>query len=176
MSSLTLRFWPDTILQTPCEEVTQFSSGLREAIQEMFAVMDAHEALGLAAPQVGLPWRVFVTNDKGNWVHPIQGQEFPFPLRRAFINPIITPVGKVTKKGEEGCLSFPGVSETVERATHIRVQALDEYGKPFFIEASGRFGVCIQHETDHLNGITMDKRLGTLGRRLFLTAYRKTKR
>lgn len=166
-----MRFWPDPILSNRSSEVISFDYELQRLVQELFRVLDEKEALGVAAPQVGVLQRVFVTNDKGNWVHPVPN--FPHPMRRVFVNPTIIFLGNQKRVGLEGCLSFPDVLDHVERAAHIRVEAQDPFGERFSIEASGLYGACIQHEADHLDGITMDLRLGKLARSLFLTKCRK---
>jgi peptide deformylase len=82
-----------------------------------------------------------------------------------FINPeLLESTG--TQTWEEGCLSFPGVTEEIRRAARVRVRALDRDGKPFELEAEGLLAVAIQHENDHLNGVVMLDKLNAVKRRL----------
>jgi peptide deformylase len=118
--------------------------------------MYAAPGVGLAANQVGVLLRVFVID--------IANDDEPSDLR-VFINPEITAtVG--TQTWEEGCLSFPGVTEEIRRAEKVTVKALDRDGKPFELEAEGLLAVAVQHENDHLNGVVMLDKLSAVKRRL----------
>jgi peptide deformylase len=118
--------------------------------------MYAAPGVGLAATQIGVALRLFI-------VDVAHGEEAPSELR-VFINPeIIDPVGSVCF--EEGCLSFPGVSEEVKRAERITVRAQHVDGTPFELEADGLLAVAIQHETDHLDGKLLVDHLSLLRRR-----------
>jgi peptide deformylase len=118
--------------------------------------MYAAPGVGLAATQIGEPHRVFLVD--------IAGEDEPSDLR-VFVNPEI-----VQKDGdqtwEEGCLSFPGVTEEVKRAATLKVRAIDKEGKPFEVEADGLLAVAIQHEHDHLDGVLMIDHLGLLKKRI----------
>ena len=101
----------------------------------------------------------------------IADQDAPSDLR-VFVNPeILSRDGEIT--WQEGCLSFPGIQEDVDRAAHVRVRALDREGKPFELEAEGLLAVAIQHENDHLQGILMIDHMGPLKKRL---VHRKMQR
>ena len=102
--------------------------------------MIAREGVGLAGPQVGKKLRIFIAlaDDK---------------MRRVFINPQIISTSQELSDYEEGCLSIPGVYETIRRPMRVTVQALNEKGKPFTLEADGLLARIIQHEVDHLDGI-----------------------
>jgi peptide deformylase len=93
---------------------------------------------------------------------------------RVFINPEIFEMDG-SQTWDEGCLSFPGVSEEIKRAEHIRVRALDRDGKPFELEATGLLAVAIQHETDHLNGVLMIDKLSALKKRMMGKKLAKAK-
>jgi peptide deformylase len=122
----------------------------------MAETMYAAPGVGLAANQVGVLLRVFVID--------IANDDEPSDLR-VFINPQITAtVG--TQTWEEGCLSFPGVTEEIRRAEKVTVTALDRDGKSFELEAEGLLAVAIQHENDHLNGVVMLDKLSAVKRRL----------
>jgi len=110
----------------------------------------------LAATQLGELWQIFVVDCAE------EGQ--PSDLR-VFVNPEIVSVeGKITF--DEGCLSFPGAREEIERGEKVRVRAQDREGKWFELEAEGLLAVAVQHEYDHLQGVLMIDRLGPLKKRL----------
>ncbi|MCA9597549.1 MAG: peptide deformylase, partial [Myxococcales bacterium] len=106
-------------------------------------------------PQVGVGLRIFVID--------IADEDEPSDLR-TFINPEITKTDG-SQMWNEGCLSFPGVSEEIKRAERVVVRALDAKGKPFELEADGLLAVAIQHENDHLNGVLMIDKLSALKKR-----------
>jgi len=122
------------------QPVKQVDDALRKLVDDMFETMYAAPGIGLAATQVNVDKRVIVID---------VSEEKDRPL--CFVNPEILARDGVEEM-EEGCLSVPGVFETVERADHVRVRALDRDGKPFEMEAGGILAVCIQHEIDHLDG------------------------
>ena len=121
----------------PVEEVTPEIKALAE---EMFATMIEQQGVGLAAPQVGILKRMFVLIADDD-------------VRRVFINPQIIATSTELSEYEEGCLSIPKVYEKITRPVKVTVQALNENGKPFTLEADGLLARIIQHEYDHLEGI-----------------------
>lgn len=157
-------FYPDKRLRDPGEEVEQFDAALRELVDDMAETMYAAPGVGLAAPQIGVSKRLFI-------VDVATGDEEPSDLR-VFINPeIVEADGDTTFN--EGCLSFPGIHEEIDRAERIKVRALDRDGKPFELEAEGLLAIAIQHENDHLDGKLMIDRLSVLRRRLVHRAMSK---
>jgi peptide deformylase len=136
--------------------VESVDDDLRRLADDMAETMYAAAGVGLAANQIGVLLRVFVID--------IAADDEPSALR-CFINPEIVEVSG-TQTWEEGCLSFPGVMEEIRRAERVRVRALDRDGKPFELEADGLLAVAIQHEHDHLEGIVMLDKLGSVKRRL----------
>ncbi|NLM01159.1 MAG: peptide deformylase [Treponema sp.] len=124
-------------ISTPVTEVTD---DLRATIEQMFELMLKSDGVGLAAPQVGIMQRFFVLIAEDN-------------VKRVFINPQIIKTSTETGSFEEGCLSIPNQYETIVRPLQITVQALNEKGKPFTLEADGFLARIIQHEYDHLDGI-----------------------
>ena len=118
--------------------------------------MYAAPGVGLAATQIGEALQLFVID--------IADQDQPSDLR-IFINPEILEEEE-TVVWNEGCLSFPGVTEEIERAARVRVRALDREGKAFELEAEGLLAVAIQHELDHLKGVLMIDHVGPLKRRI----------
>lgn len=134
----------------------ELTSELRAMIEDMAETMYGAPGVGLAATQIGEPWQVFVVDCAA------EGE--PSDLR-VFVNPeLVELVGTTTF--EEGCLSFPGAREEIDRAERIRVRAQDRDGQWFELEAEGLLAIAIQHEYDHLHGVLMIDHLGPLKRRL----------
>jgi len=157
-------FYPDKRLREPGEEVEKFDAELHQLIDDMAETMYAAPGVGLAAPQIGVSKRLFIVDVATN-------DDEPSDLR-VFINPeIIALEGDMTFN--EGCLSFPGIREDIDRAERVTVRALDKDGKPFELEADGLLGIAIQHENDHLDGKLMIDHLSVLRRRLVHRAMSK---
>jgi peptide deformylase len=156
MAILEILMYPDPRLREVARAVEQVDDQVRQLVEDMAETMYDAPGVGLAANQVGVNLRVFVVDTAG--------EDEPSDLR-AFINPEILEMDGV-QTWKEGCLSFPGVSEDIKRAAHVKVRALDVDGKPYELEADGLLAVAIQHETDHLNGVLMIDKLSALKRRL----------
>jgi peptide deformylase len=147
--------YPDARLRTVAAPVEKVDDEIRRLVEDMAETMYAAPGVGLAAPQIGVPLRIFVID--------VADENEPAQFA-AYINPeIIEAVG--TQSWKEGCLSFPGVHENVKRAEQIRIRALGVDGVPFEVEATGLLAVAIQHENDHLNGVLMIDKVGPLQRR-----------
>ncbi|HEY4158210.1 MAG TPA: peptide deformylase, partial [Polyangiaceae bacterium] len=129
---------------------------IQALVDDMAETMYAAPGCGLAANQIGEGVRVFVVD--------CASEDEPSDLR-VFINPEIFEMDG-SQVWDEGCLSFPGVSEEIKRAEHIKVRALGRDGKPFELEATGLLAVAIQHETDHLNGVLMIDKLSALKKKM----------
>ncbi|MBQ5491770.1 MAG: peptide deformylase [Treponema sp.] len=132
----------EEVLRQNCEEVKpeEINDELRTLIKEMFLTMDEANGVGLAAPQVGIAKRFFVAMADDD-------------VERVFINPVITKTSSELSEYEEGCLSIPGVYETIVRPKAVTISALDMNGKPFTIDAEGLLARIVQHESDHLDGV-----------------------
>lgn len=156
MAVLTILHYPDPRLRIPGEKVKVVDDAIRQLVDDMSETMYAAPGVGLAATQVGKLLQLFVVDCAA------EGE--PSDLK-VFINPeILEKTG--TLVFDEGCLSFPGAREEVERAEHVRARAQDRDGKWFEIEADGLLAVAIQHEYDHLQGVLMIDRLGPLKKRM----------
>ncbi|HVW24293.1 MAG TPA: peptide deformylase [Polyangiaceae bacterium] len=157
--------YPDPRLKQVAAPVKEVTDEIRQLVDDMAETMYAAPGVGLAATQIGVMLRVFVID--------IAGEDEPSDLR-VFINPEITEtVG--TQTWEEGCLSFPGVTEEIRRAEQVTVRALDREGKPFELHADGLLAVAVQHENDHLNGVVMLDKLSAVKRRLLGRKLAKAK-
>lgn len=149
--------YPDKRLRTPGRPVTDFGGELQQLVDDMAETMYAAPGVGLAATQLGVAQRVFL-------IDIATGDDEPSDLR-IFVNPeILEKHGTVC--WEEGCLSFPGVHEEIERAERVKVRAKDRHGVDFELEADGLLAVAIQHENDHLDGKLMVDHLGMLKKRM----------
>lgn len=157
--------FPDPVLLRvgrPVEKES-FSNGLSKTVEAMFETMYKAGGVGLAAPQVGISERFFVMD-----VPDEEGQS----NRMTFVNPeIITVEGE--QIGDEGCLSFPGLYQTVRRDMRVIVRAQDVDGTEFEADLDGLAARCVLHETDHCDGIVFLDRMTVLKREL---AKRKIKR
>lgn len=128
----------DPVLRQPTQPVTRITKRISRLIQDMFETMYAVDGVGLAAPQVGVSRKIAV----------IDVGEGPIAL----INPKIVS-GSDEDIDVEGCLSIPGKQAYVKRLAQVKVEALNEKGKPVQIEAEGLLARALQHEIDHLNGV-----------------------
>jgi peptide deformylase len=152
----TILHYPDKRLRDHGEPITTVTAEIRQLIDDMAETMYAAPGVGLAATQIGEALQLFIVD--------VADENAPSNLQ-VFINPeILEREGDLT--WQEGCLSFPGVQEEVDRAAHIRVRALGRDGKPFELEAEGLLAVAIQHEYDHLQGVLMIDHMGPLKKRL----------
>ena len=165
MALLPILVYPDPKLHTVARPVEAVDDALRALIADMFETMYAAKGVGLAATQVDVHRRLLVMD-----VSETRDQ------RMVLINPEIEWASDERIKGDEGCLSVPGIYDGVERAAHVRVRALDEHGHSRVIEAEGLMAVCIQHEIDHLNGKVFVEHLSALKRNRIKSKLLKAQR
>ena len=141
MALLSILCYPDARLHKVAKPIAAVDDRIQTLIDDMLETMyDAH-GIGLAATQIDVHERLVVID---------VSEERNQPM--VLINPEITWMNDARVKGEEGCLSVPGIYDGVERATEVKVKALDEKGNAREISADGLLAVCIQHELDHLLG------------------------
>jgi peptide deformylase len=152
----TILHYPDKRLRNKGEKVALVTPEIQALVDDMAETMYAAPGVGLAATQIGITLQVFVID--------IAEENQPSDLR-IFINPEILE-RRDAIVWTEGCLSFPGVQEEVERAAEVKVRALDREGREFTLEAEGLLAVAIQHEYDHLQGVLMIDHLGPLKKRM----------
>jgi peptide deformylase len=140
MAKLTILEYPDPRLRTRAAPITRFDAALKRQIADMLETMYAAPGIGLAATQVDWHFQLLVIDVS-------EGKDEP----QVFINPeILSAEGKA--KGEEGCLSVPGIYDDVARAEKVRVRYQDASGTSLERELDGLLAVCLQHEMDHLTG------------------------
>ena len=147
---LNILKYPDKRLRTIAKPVVSVDETIKQQVKDMFETMYEALGIGLAATQVNFHQRIVVIDISDQCNEPI-----------CFINPeVIEKSGEI--QWEEGCLSVPDYYENVNRANDIKVQALNQHGNTFELEASEMLSVCIQHEIDHLDGILFVDHLSKL--------------
>ena len=143
----------DPILNKVCRPVTNFDDRLATLLDDMRETMIAADGVGLAGPQVGMMRRLFICLDDRDLPEEVPANyEYKFI---DFVNPEILAVSEDEETAYEGCLSFPGHNGAVTRPAAVKVRAQDRNGEWFELEAEGLLARCIQHENDHLDGITI---------------------
>jgi peptide deformylase len=153
-----IRLFGDPVLRTPAQPVTDFDKELRQLVKDLEETMMDAPGAGLAAPQIGVGLRVFTY-----YVDDVLGH---------LVNPSLD-LSDEEQEGEEGCLSFPGLSYDTRRALRVVAKGFDMHGEPVVIEGSELLARAIQHETDHLDGILFIDRLDKAQRKLALKAIRE---
>jgi peptide deformylase len=158
MSVQPIRLFGDPVLRTPAEPVVDFDKELRVLVKDLTETMLEAPGAGLAAPQIGVGLRVFVYD-----VDDVIGH---------LINPTLD-LSEDMQDGEEGCLSFPGLSYDTPRSWHAVAKGMNMHGEPVTIEGTDLLARCVQHETDHLDGILFIDRLDTKTRKEAMRAIRE---
>jgi len=153
VTKLKIIKYPDPFLKQKCLPVTSFDKELKILADNMLNTMYESEGIGLSAIQVGVLKRVIVIDIT---------EELKKPL--ILINPVITPSNSKFLEFKEGCLSFPGIYESVKRNEEIAVDYNSVEGKKLSMKATGLLSICIQHEVDHLEGVVFLDRLSGLKR------------
>lgn len=151
MAVLPIVQYPNVVLSSRAEPVTEFNEELQQLAADMTETMYAAPGVGLAANQVGVLKRIVVidvSEDKSGL--------------KVLVNPSIVEHSDTLKDYEEGCLSLKGLYEHVKRPDHVRVRAQDLDGNPVEFEAEGILAVCVQHEIDHLDGVVFIDHLSRL--------------
>ncbi len=158
MAIQPIRLFGDPILRTPAVPVVDFDKQLRALVKDLEDTMLDAPGAGLAAPQLGVGLRVFTYH-----VDDVLGH---------LVNPELE-LSKETQDGDEGCLSIPELTFDCLRSLRVVAKGFDMYGEPVVIEGSDLLARCIQHETDHLDGILFVDRLDRATRKLALKAIRE---
>jgi peptide deformylase len=157
MSIQEIRLFGDPVLATPAAPVIDFDKELRKLVQDLTDTMVAAPGAGLAAPQIGVPLRVFVWDVDEQLGH--------------LINPSLD-LSEEIQDGEEGCLSFPSLSYPTKRAMRVVAKGWNMHGEPVTVEGSELLARAIQHETDHINGIVFIDRLDEQTRKMAMKDIR----
>lgn len=151
------------LLRRKAERVRDIDKELTKVAEELIDALHKGKGVGLAGPQVGLMKRIFAVHVEKD-------------IPRVFINPSILETSLETVKYEEGCLSIPGVYADVIRPGAVRIQAWNENGRPFTLDAEGILARVILHEYDHLEGILFIDRLSELKRKRIVAKFEKMRR
>ncbi len=180
MKILPLVISPNPLLKKVSKPVEKVDDALRQFMRDMVSTMYAESGIGLAAVQVGVLKRVLVididyeTEDHQHHDHhDCGGVHVKNTNPRFFINPEIIKFSQESSSYNEGCLSFPGARSEVIRPENVKVKYLDFDGKEQLEEMSGILATCIQHEIDHLNGITFVDHISKLKRDVILNKMKK---
>ena len=158
--------WPDEVLAAEAETI-KVTPELQEFIEDMIETMYESDGVGLAAPQVGESVRLVCVDQTG----PKLREDL-----RVYINPEIVERSEETVESEEGCLSCPELAVKVDRHERIKVKALDREGNEVCVDADGFLAIVLQHEIDHLDGVTLADRLGRLKKGLYKKKAMKWKK
>ncbi len=153
---LPLAYYGDPILRKKCAPVVEITAEIRQLVLDMVDTMEANNGIGLAAPQVSRPLRLFIT--RFDIENKDEEESVPGELR-VFINPEILEISEELSYLSEGCLSIPKLYGEVERPYRVRVRATDLEGKVFEEEFTGLHAHCILHENDHINGVLFIDRI-----------------
>jgi len=159
MSVIPIRLYGDPVLRTPAAEVVDFDKELRKLVADLTDTMQDAPGVGLAAPQLGVSLRVFTY-----WVDDELGH---------LVNPVLD-LSDEQQDGEEGCLSVPDLSFECKRAKSVVAKGMNMYGEPITLEGSDLLARCVQHETDHLDGIVFIDRLDPATRKEAMKLIRES--
>ncbi|MFC7596658.1 peptide deformylase [Terrabacter sp. GCM10028922] len=158
MSIKDIRLFGDPVLRTPAVDVVDFDKQLRVLVKDLEDTMLDAPGAGLAAPQIGVGLRVFTY-----WVDGVLGH---------LVNPVLD-LSSEEQDGPEGCLSIPGLAFDTKRALSVVAKGQNMHGEPVVLEGTELLARCVQHETDHLDGILFLDRLDPQARREAMRAIRE---
>ena len=159
MAIQPIRLFGDPLLRTPAEAVTDFDKELRVLVKDLSETMLDAPGAGLAAPQIGVSLRVFTYH-----VDDVLGH---------LINPTLD-LSEQEQDGDEGCLSVPGLTFDTKRAFSVVAKGWNMHGEPVTIEGTELLARCVQHETDHLDGVLFIDRLDREARKAALKEIRES--
>ena len=159
MPVLPVRLFGDPVLTTPAEAVTTFDAELRRLVRSLDETLYDQRGSGLAAPQVGVGLRVFVFHDEDVAGH--------------LVNPVLDFPDEQEQNGPEGCLSMPGLYVDTKRRMNVVAKGFTASGEPVQVVSAGHLARCLQHETDHLDGVLFIDRLDRARRKAAMRAIRE---
>jgi peptide deformylase len=159
MAVLPVRLFGDPVLTAPADEVTSFDAQLRRLVRDLTDTLHDKRGAGLSAPQLGVGLRVFVYH-----IEDIDGH---------LVNPVLSFPDEEEQDGREGCLSMPGLYFDTIRRKNVVAKGYSQDGDPLQIVGTGYMARCLQHETDHLDGVLFIDRMDTERRRVAMKAIRE---
>ena len=154
-----IRRFGDPVLKTRAAPVETFDDSLARLTEEMLATMRENDGVGLAANQVGRLKRVLVAS--------VEDEDY------VIINPVLSERSETTERGQEGCLSIPGINVEVDRPTAVTVTGQDASGETLRIEAQDMLARVLQHEVDHLDGVLILDRTDRQSRKAAMREWRE---
>lgn len=160
MSIQPVRLFGDPVLRTRADEVVDFDRELAQLVTDLVDTMRDRGGAGIAAPQIGVSLRVFAYDCGDMFGH--------------LVNPEYEVIGAEEQVDPEGCLSIPGVRAEIRRAMNVRVRGVDLHGDPVSFDCSGIMARCVQHETDHLDGVLFLSRMEPADRKDAMRTIRES--
>jgi peptide deformylase len=157
--ALDIRTFGDPVLKTRAAPVETFDDSLARLTEDMLATMRENDGVGLAANQVGRLRRVLVAS--------VEDEDY------VIVNPVLSDRSETTERGQEGCLSIPGINVEVDRPTTVTVTGQDASGEPLRIEAQDMLARVLQHEVDHLDGVLILDRTDRQSRKAAMREWRE---
>ena len=143
-----ITYYPADVLAKETKPVEKIDDNICQLVEKMTDVMLKNKGVGLAAPQIGVPLRLFIISLGGTR-----------EAVKVYVNPTVTPTGELDLV-DEGCLSVPGIFTKIRRYKKCKVTATNLDGNEFTEQAEGLFARALQHESDHINGVTIVSRMG----------------
>ena len=159
MTAQPIRLFGDPVLRSPAAPVEVFDKELRNLVRDLTATMQQAPGAGLSANQIGVALRVFTYDIDGVVGH--------------LINPDLD-LSSEMEEGPEGCLSLPGLTFDTPRAIRTVAKGFNMHGEPVVLEGSGLLARCVQHETDHLDGVLFIDRLNPAERKAAMKEIRQS--
>ncbi len=144
--------YPSEVLVGRAQPVDRIDDNIRRLVDKMIDIMIGNKGIGLAAPQAGLPLRLFIVSLDGSRENV-----------KVYVNPTVSTAGELSAN-EEGCLSVPGIYTKIRRYKECEVTATDLDGNEFTEQAEGLHARALQHEYDHIEGMTIVNRMGQTAR------------
>jgi peptide deformylase len=158
MAIRPIRLFGDPILLTEAEPVVDFDRQLRHLVKDLTETLRDAGGAGLAGPQIGVGLRVFAYNVNGQWGY--------------LVNPALSFPDEQEQDGDEGCMSFPGLYFDVKRRQNTVARGFTDRGDPVQVVGSATLARCLQHETDHLDGVLFIDRMDLETRKAAMKAIR----
>ena len=156
--------YPDEVIANAAKPIEKIDDDIHKLVEKMTDIMLERKGIGLAAPQAGVGLTVFIIS-----------LDMTRENVRVYINPAVTPTTSELLTNEEGCLSVPGIYTNIRRYKTCTVTATDLNGKEFTEEAEDLYARVLQHENDHLSGITIADRMGSTARIVHRKQLKKLK-
>lgn len=153
IESLYILHYPAPILRQRAETIDKIDQEVKDVVARMMMLMEEAEGLGLAAPQIGLSWRIFIARDDP------EGDS-----TRVYINPTLDNLSSNLVTREEGCLSLPGINVEIRRPEAVTIKASDLEGNEFELTNDDLLARVWQHEFDHLEGVLITDRMSKIDR------------